>query len=203
MKDRLREVIGPIFRWPARVLVRLLFGVRVSADPEIKALKGKVIVCNHPSVLDPPLLYGLFPLGTWFTGTQKVMLRYPVLNVMRMLPILFFPAGGLRKQDMVRMNQIAGRGRNLVIFPQADCVHPDGEFACYPGFWRVARGAEVSAVYVAVDGTHRVFDWEHDRKVKRGQKVAVQVFGRLPSTCTEDEAVGMFRAMIDSMRTKP
>lgn len=203
MKDRLREFIGLIFRWPARLLVRFWFGVRVSADPSIGNLKGKVIVCNHPSVLDPPLLYGLFPLGTWFTGTQKVMLRYKVLNAMRILPVLFFPASGLRKQDMVRMNQIAGRGRNLVIFPQADTVHPDGEFACYPGFWRVARRAEKEIVYVAVDGTHRVFDWENDRQIKRGQTVCVNVFGRLPSTCTEDAAIGLFRAMIESLRTKP
>ncbi|MBL8060673.1 MAG: 1-acyl-sn-glycerol-3-phosphate acyltransferase [Chthonomonas sp.] len=200
--DAARELFGLAWRIPARLLVKLWFGARVTTDPEIHKLRNVIIVCNHPSVLDPPLLFGRFPRGTWYTGTQKVMLRYPILRILKALPIVFFPAEGLRKHEMIRLNQIAGKGRNIVIFPQADCVHPDAEFACYPGFWRVARRAKVEMVYVGIDGTHRIFDWENDRKIKRGRTVALKLFGRLGPDCTEEEAIEMFRQMIDSLRTK-
>lgn len=201
--DQARELFGLLLRAPARGLVRWGFGTKVQVDPEISKLQGVVIVCNHPSVLDPPMLFGRLPKRTWFTGTEKVMLRYPLLRVMRALPVVFFPASGLRKHEMAKMQAVASLGKNLVVFPQGDCVHPDGPFTCFPGFYRVAKRTKRPMAFVAIDGTHRVFDWEHDRRIKRGHTVRLRLFGQLEPTASEDEAVGMFRRMIESLRTTP
>lgn len=181
----------------------VILAPKLNVDRRLRQLRGRVIVPNHPSVVDPILLFCALPPGTWFAATEKMALRYPVLRLLRALPVYWLPADGLRKQDFAALIEIARKGSNLVIFPQADVVVPGGPFACFPGFWRIARKVERKLALVSVEGTHAIMDWENERKIGRGKPVVLALHREMDPPPTEAEAVEAFRQMLAALNYLP
>lgn len=199
---KLRERFGALFRGPARLLARHVFGVRLQLDPRLDASGPVIYAPNHPSVLDPILLFGHLPAGTWFAATEKMILRYPWLRVMKGLPIIFLPADGLTRREYAWMLSLAQAGRSLVIFPQADVVHPDEEPICFPGFGRIAHKVGLPVRLVAIHGTHEVFDWEHDRRIRRGRTVTVRWHADIEAARGPDAAQEGFLSMLANLSSR-
>ena len=173
-----RDVIQPHWYDLMRLFFRLMgvamFGVRCGGRENIPASGGALVLSNHQSHLDPPLigmasnrrlnflardtLFHFAPLG-WFIWSVNG------------IPIDREGSGlsGL-KETLRRLKQ----GGAVVIFPEGT-RSPDGEIApLKPGFSSLARRANVPLVPVGIAGAYDA--WPRQNSFPRFAPVAI-VFG--------------------------
>jgi 1-acyl-sn-glycerol-3-phosphate acyltransferase len=144
-----------------RLLGRLAPKVTWRIAPEVRSLRGSLILANHLSFLDPILFVSLFERQK--TIVKRDYFRLPVfggiLKTSGYIPSL---AEGLFAADMVdqvrKMRDYLAAGGNLFIFPEGTRSR-DGTLGPFDkGAFKIARLCRATPIHVVrIDGTGRLF----------------------------------------------
>jgi 1-acyl-sn-glycerol-3-phosphate acyltransferase len=166
------------FYWPGAAIAgglgRLLFGARVDGVEHVPRSGPFIIVSNHCSNIDPPLI-------GWATGYQvrrivhfmaKIEMRgWPIIGWLATQSAVYFVRRGEGDRAAQRFSLDAlAAGRPIGIFPEGTRAR-DGHLK--PGksgaaFLAMRSGAPLLPVGIA--GTHRIFPgrsrWPHATKIR-------------------------------------
>ena len=160
-----------ILKATARLLMCLLFGLRARGREHVPATGPFLIVANHSSVLDPPLVGAVCPRRLTFLAKAELF-RIPGLGAL----IRRLGAQPLRREGAdpaaLRMAQrvLAGGGAMLV-FPEGT-RGPEGTLReAKPGAALLAMHSGVPVVPAYVSGSGRA--WPRGRRLPRPAKVVV------------------------------
>lgn len=129
-------------------------------DPEVRALKSSVIVCNHLSYLDPILLVSLFPRQT--TIIKKTFFRVPVFGwfmkkagYVSSSPAEMTGAAMINALEDIKAHLAAGG--NLFVFPEGTRSR-DGRLGPFnKGVFSIARYCNTGLKLVYIQGTDKLF----------------------------------------------
>jgi 1-acyl-sn-glycerol-3-phosphate acyltransferase len=142
-------------------LVRALMpGHRWQVDPEVKAIRSSVLVCNHVSYLDSILMIALFDRHT--TLVKSRLFDIPVFGTMLRWSG-YIPAAaegrlaGLMVDRVERARDFLAGGGNLFVFPEGTRSR-DGQVGRFnPGAFKIARHCRAPIRVVSIRNTDRMF----------------------------------------------
>ncbi|MGQ0483762.1 MAG: acyl-[ACP]--phospholipid O-acyltransferase [Hyphomicrobiales bacterium] len=135
----------------ARRLFRLLYRVEVKGLEHFAAAGRKaVIVANHTSMLDGPLLSAFLPERCGFAINTHVARRWwarPAFHLFDMIPI--DPANPMALRSLVGELR---KGRKIVIFPEGRLTVTGALMKVYEGPGAIAQMAGAKVLPVRIDG---------------------------------------------------
>jgi 1-acyl-sn-glycerol-3-phosphate acyltransferase len=155
----------------AAIVFRVLFGLRVRGTEHVPATGPILIVANHSSVLDPPLVGSVCPRQLTFMAKAELF-RIPGLGAL----IRRLGAQPLRREGAdpaaLRMAQrVLADGGALVVFPEGT-RGPEGTLReAKPGAALLAMHGGIPVVPAYVSGSGRA--WPRGRRLPRPAKVMV------------------------------
>jgi 1-acyl-sn-glycerol-3-phosphate acyltransferase len=145
------------------IIFRLIFRTHIVGRERVPREGGLLVVCNHISFVDPPLLGAVMPRPVEFM-TMVELFRKPWLAKL-LRTVGCFPV------DRSRIDHRAAReairrlraGRCVVIFPEGGIRHTEqsvlgGEPVFKPGAGSIALLGEAAILPVIVRGTRKVYD---------------------------------------------
>jgi len=144
----------------ARVLLRVLFRVlsrwEVAGRRHVPAEGGVLLIANHTSYADPPIVGAASPRPVNFMAKAQLF-RIPVLGwVIRRTHAFPVCRGTTDREALRRAIRLLREGRVLLVFPEGT-RSPDGRLmAAEHGAAFIALSAEAQVVPVAIDGADRV-----------------------------------------------
>ena len=177
-------------QWVVGLLARVLLGVRVRGQENVPGSGATVLLSNHQSHLDPPLI-GCFcrrPLAIMARDTLFKGLLGSLIRSYDAIPIDREGSGlaGIRA-TLKRLKS----GAAVLMFPEGT-RSPDGQLQpLHPGFCSVVRRGKAEVVPMAIAGAYQA--WPRDRRWPRtgrvsivwGEPLSVEHISRL----TDDELV--------------
>ena len=138
-----------------RLLMKLLFGVRISGDASVFASNRLLIVANHESFLDG-LLLGLFlpvdPVFVVHTGVVRNAFFRALLSQVDYLAV--DPTSPMAMKQVIRL---VDAGRPVVIFPEGRITVTGSLMKVYDGPAFVAAKTGATIVPVRLDGAGRSY----------------------------------------------
>ncbi len=140
-----------------RVLFGSLFMVRVHGRDHIPPNGGGLIVCNHPTLIEPVLLQLFVPRRTSQLAAPSPW-KYPSLAYFLDLfeSICIEPSEGPRAAVQKAVNVIRA-GRLVVVFPEGE-HRADGSLGAFrSGAARIALAADCPVIPAAVCGSQNAF----------------------------------------------
>ena len=155
----------------AVVLMRLLFRLEASGIDNIPAAGPLLIVANHSSVLDPPLVGGACPRPLTFLAKAELF-RIPGLGgLIRRLGAQPLRREGADPGALRTAQRVLAEGRALLVFPEGT-RGPEGTLRdAKPGAALLAMHGGVPVVPAYVSGSGRA--WPRGRRLPRPAKVRV------------------------------
>jgi 1-acyl-sn-glycerol-3-phosphate acyltransferase len=143
-----RRAIHRLFRAYLRVLQCLrVLELDLNGAQSLRRIEGRVIVANHPTLLDVVLLMALTPRVQCIVKHQLWSSRY-LGGVMR-------HAGYIRNdlepdEILCACRAAIAAGSNLIIFPQGTRSHPDDPMRFHRGAANIAlaTGAAIQTVFI-------------------------------------------------------
>lgn len=136
-----------------RMIFRLLYRVEVKGIENVTARgRRSLIVANHTSFLDGPLLSAFLPERAGFAINTQMAKRWwvkPAFGLFDLCPI--DPTNPLALRGLVDMLK---KGRKVVIFPEGRITVTGGLMKIYEGPAAVANMARGHLVPVRIEGAH-------------------------------------------------
>lgn len=170
VKDRLRRLIGALLRTLFRVEIRGLDNYR-------RAGSRFIIVSNHVSFLDAPLLAALLPDLPTFAISKRVAKLWwlrPWLRLVRTIGVDF--GSPLSFKHMVHAVR---QGRPCMIFPEGRLTHTGALMKIYEGPAFIADRAEAAVLPVHIEGAqHSRFTYLHGKFRRRWFPKIIITIGR-------------------------
>jgi 1-acyl-sn-glycerol-3-phosphate acyltransferase len=172
-------------------LVRTLMpGHRWEIGPQVRAIRGSIVVCNHVSYLDSILMIALFERHT--TLVKPRLFAIPVFGTMLRWSG-YIPAsadGGLAGLMIERVERVAeflAAGGNLFVFPEGTRSR-DGKVGRFsPGAFKIARSARAPIRVVAIRNTDRMFRPDSFAFAARGPNtIRVELAGEIDPRALPD-----------------
>jgi acyl-[acyl-carrier-protein]-phospholipid O-acyltransferase/long-chain-fatty-acid--[acyl-carrier-protein] ligase len=138
-----------------RILLKILFRVEISGDPEAFHNPRTLIVANHESFLDG-LLLGLFmPINAVFVVHTQIANHTLFRFLLRFVPYLAVDSTSpLAIKLIVRLVET---GRPVVIFPEGRITKTGSLMKVYDGAAFVAAKTNATVVPVRIDGAARSY----------------------------------------------
>jgi len=141
---------GVVFRFP------LLAFIKIEGQRHVPREGGLIVIANHLSIVDPPILWYAMPRHLCFMGREDI-LRMPVLGglarLARMIPVK------QRTADRTALKQAieaVKAGEAVSIFPEGE-VSPTGELLDFlPGVMLILRQTHAPVLPVAILNTHKI-----------------------------------------------
>ncbi|HUF07399.1 MAG TPA: lysophospholipid acyltransferase family protein [Candidatus Binatia bacterium] len=154
----------------ASLIIWFLGGARIDGIERVPRSGAFLLVANHCSQLDPPLL-------GWATGYQvdrivhfmakDEMRRWPVIGWLADRAGVFFVRRGERDRAAQRLAlDLLAEGRPVGVFPEGTRSRDGRMRAARPGAALLAMRSGVPIVPVGIAGTHRLFSGRLPRRSK-------------------------------------
>ena len=129
-------------------------------EPQVKQIRGAVIVANHISYLDPILLISFFPQHT--TIAKQRLFHIPLYGWMLRLSGYIPSAAGsalaeLMLTVMERMPAWLAAGGNLIVFPEGTRSRDGRIGRLNAGAFKIARLCRAPIHVLYMEGTDRLF----------------------------------------------
>jgi len=147
-------------------LLRLAFRVRVAGRERVPLTGGLLVVSNHISFADPPILGMFLPRTCWWLAMRELFEHWlfgSLARSTRCIPV------DREKGDVTAVREAVRKlraGECVVIFPEGgirvgdqSALHGDGEFK--EGASAIARMAHVPVLPVVLNGTRATYDWRN------------------------------------------
>jgi len=140
-----------LFKWPLRLLVRLLFRVRVEGLEHYACAGRRVlIVANHTSLLDVSLLYLFLPGRTGYAINTHIAERWFVRPFLPLVDLFVMdPSNPLSTKTLIRYLE---QDRKAVVFPEGRITVTGGLMKIYEGPGMVADRTGAAILPVGVEG---------------------------------------------------
>ena len=181
---------GAVLHPIARLLARLLFRLQVRGIELLPVEPPFVIIANHVSDLDPPLLAAGLPLARlrrlYWAGDRGRLFGSGVQRKFARIVHLFPVDERAPGATLEMAGRVLARGQSLVWFPES-WRSPDGELQRFrSGIGRLLLAQPVPAVPAFIDGTFQAMPRE--RRWPRPHPVTI-TFGKpvMPATFLEAE----------------
>lgn len=161
-----------VLKPPAVLLMRLIFRMRRFGHRHVPRQGPVLLVANHSSVLDPPLIAGMTPRPVTFLAKAELF-EIPVFG--RLIRAL--GARPLRREggDPAALRtalRLLGEGRVLLVFPEGS-RGPEGRLRPpKPGAGMLAVLSRAPVIPVYISGTGRA--WPKGRRWPRPARVTVR-----------------------------
>ncbi|KAA5827166.1 1-acyl-sn-glycerol-3-phosphate acyltransferase [Saccharopolyspora hirsuta] len=140
-------------RWISRRIVRLPFRVRVHRAERIPRTGPVVLVANHSSLLDGPLLIGMLPRPAVFLIKQE-MFKGALGWFLRRIGQIGVRRGEADRTPLLTAVRVLKAGGLVGVFPEGTRGSGDVESAQHGAAW-LARASGAQVLPVAVRGTRR------------------------------------------------
>jgi 1-acyl-sn-glycerol-3-phosphate acyltransferase len=103
-----------------RLFLRLFYRLKVIGNPQELSDRGNIlIVANHASFLDPPLLFSLFFSSRLHFLARETLFNVPILGfLIRRYHALPLKRGAADSSTLKMVAQMLKEGKQLVIFPE-------------------------------------------------------------------------------------
>jgi 1-acyl-sn-glycerol-3-phosphate acyltransferase len=155
-----RRMISGYFRWFYVNMMRLFGAVRLDVDNReaFRHLASKIVVANHPSLLDVVMMISLIPNADVIVRgnlTRNIIIRW-VVNRLYILSNLDFDV--LTEACIRSLNE----GNCLVIFPQGTRTPRSGEIRLKKGAARISLLSGRNIVPVYIGGNDKLGLGKHD-----------------------------------------
>jgi 1-acyl-sn-glycerol-3-phosphate acyltransferase len=157
-----------------RSIFRVVFRTRIAGRDRIPPDGGVLVVCNHISFADPPMLAVAIPRPLDFMAMVEIF-RKPVLGVLARalgaFPVDRDSADHRAVREVVRRLRA---GRCVVIFPEAGIRLTEksvlgGDPALRPGAGSIALLSKAPILPVVVRDTRKPYNWRHWLPILRGK----------------------------------
>jgi 1-acyl-sn-glycerol-3-phosphate acyltransferase len=147
-------VLYQILKPPAVALMRLLFRLEVKGREHVPPSGPVVLVCNHVSLLDPPLVGGASPRELYFMAKDELFsipLFGRLIAALHARPVR---RDGSDSRALKAALRLLGEGRALLVFPEGTRGVEGrlGEGKPGAGMLAVMSGAAVVPVHISGSG---------------------------------------------------
>lgn len=140
-------------RWLSVVFVRLPYRVRIHHADRVPRTGPVVLVANHSSMVDGPLLIGMLPRNSVFL-VKREMFRGPVGWILRKVGQLPVRRGEPDRTPLLAAVRVLRAGGLVGVFPEGSRGEGDVSNAQHGAAW-LARSSGAVIVPVACRGTRR------------------------------------------------
>ncbi len=156
--------------WTPGIMLILGAKMIVKGLDEIDKNKTYIILANHTSNLDIPMLTSGLPLLFYYV-TKKEFQKIPIIGwVMTAAGVIFIDRGN--KEKAIRSMRIAGKkikqGKNVMIFPEGTFDHTKPMLPFKKGAFHLAMHAEVEILPVAIVDACNVWPADDNLGLKSG-----------------------------------
>jgi len=141
-------------RLVARILMRILFRLRVHGEDSVPTYHGALLVCNHVSLLDALLVQAASPRGVHFVLIHDIW-AHPLANrFFRMMGVIPVAPGSLRSiADFVRNCRTAlESGQVVCLFAEGEISRTGNLQEFRRGLEAVLRDLDVPVIPMCMDG---------------------------------------------------
>lgn len=199
--DRERKALHMASRVWALAIFRLCPGWRIRTEgfDRIDRSRPYVVVVNHQSMLDIPLMYVLPLKFKWVS--KKEVLKWPFFGwVLRMHGDITIERGSPRsaKNMMTEAGERLSRGTSIIIFPEGT-RSKDGSVGRFrEGAFKLAQNAGVDILPVVSEGTGCALDgW----KIRKPHTLCVKALDVIPAAkVASSDAKSLAAELNESMR---
>ena len=140
-------------QWISAVFVRMPYRMRVHHRERVPRTGGVVLVANHSSLVDGPLLYGMVPRSAVFLIKHE-MFRGPLGWFLRRVGQLPVRRGEVDRAPLLAAVRILRAGGLVGVFPEGTRGGGSVDSAQHGAAW-LARSAGAQLLPVACRGTRR------------------------------------------------
>ncbi len=129
------------------VIMQKSGSISVEISEDFSDIKGKIIVANHPSLIDIVLLIGLIPNSLCFA--KKALLKNPVMhNIVKTLYII----NDISPEELkTQSSEALKNGFNIVIFPSGTRTRQGEDFQIHKGAAQIAIDTKTDIVPVNIE----------------------------------------------------
>ena len=185
LRPRLRRMFAfqRLNHWYYRgffALIRALApGWRWRIDERLGESRGRVILCNHLSYLDPLLMMAAMPHS--LTLVKPGFFRFPIFGrVLRQAG--YIPAGGdpgLMLDQMAGLQECLAAGGNFFLFPEGTRSRTGELIPLQPGALKLARQSGAELAVFRIKGTGDLFPPGRFLFNAGGGEIGVRQVGRI------------------------
>jgi len=157
--------------WTPFILFVVGVKMRVSGLEHIENGKNYIILANHTSNLDIPMLSAGLPMIFYYVA-KKELQRVPFLGWGMMAAGIIF-IDRKNKSRAIRSMRIAANkiknGKNIMIFPEGTFDGSDGLLPFKKGAFHLAMHAQTDLLPVAIVGANTLWPEHSNLRIKAGQ----------------------------------
>ncbi len=147
----LPETLVRCINW---LIMHTFYRVRVVGKENVPKTGGALLVCNHVSYLDPPLLLGCVERTIRFLMYKPIYdmkLVNPVARVMRTIPISSAQGPKAMVRSLLEARAAIEQGELVGIFAEGAITRLGGMLAFSKGFERIMKGLSAPIIPVHLD----------------------------------------------------
>lgn len=167
-----------LFKTVLQIIFKALYKVEVRGYENIaKAGNRAVIIGNHVSFLDPPLLAAFLPGRPMFAVNTKVAERWYIAPFLRLVDA--FPIDPTNPYAMKALIRKVEENRHIVIFPEGRLTDTGALMKVYDGPGMIADKSDAMILPIRLDGV------QHTRFARLKGKVPLMSFPKITITILE------------------
>ena len=185
-------------KWARFVVSLTKSDIEVRGEENIPQDTAVVLIGNHQSYLDIPVLMGYVNKPIAFIAKSEI-LKVPVLSkAMKLMQCTFLVRTDMRQsvKAMAEAVETIKKGYSMVIFPEGTRSKGGPVIDFKAGSFKLAYKSGVPILPVTIDGTFRLF--EEKNKVQSG-KVIITVHPPVPTANLTKEEQGLIPDKIRSI----
>lgn len=154
-------VLHDLARWLSKAIFSVAFRVRVQGLDQIPASGSVVLVANHSSLVEGPLLFGRIPRRSVFL-VKRELFRGPLGVLLPRIGQLAVRRGEPDRGPLLAAVRILRSGGLVAVFPEGTRGAGEVQTAQQGAAW-LARSAQATVVPIACRGTERPAKLKHRR----------------------------------------
>ena len=150
------NVVHKSWKFFSKLLCKL-GSIKIQTNGDFENINGRVIVANHPSLLDIVLLIGLIPNSLCLA--KKELLKNPIMhNIVKYLYII----NDVDLEEFQKETKEAlENGFNIIIFPTGTRTLPEEELKIHKGSAQIAINANVDIIPITIKADYPVLIKNH------------------------------------------
>lgn len=167
-----------LWRWILKVVAVLVYRVSYTGRENIPATGGVLVVSNHQSHFDPPLV-GIGSTRQMSYVARETLFRVPLFGrFIKSVGAIPIDRDGIGLSGIKESLKLLRRGEMVVIFPEGTRTS-DGEIAPFrPGFTTLAARTNAAILPAAIEGAYQA--WPRSKKFPGFGKIRVHYGKPIP-----------------------